>query len=106
MARKTNDEPLQGLALIKEVSRRIRVARSYWDAHNNAACRLERERAMELYDTLSRTREGKDSPGAARMAPLPEREVLRRRQDQAGRRQAGREIIAAACLAGPFHATT
>jgi hypothetical protein len=29
------DNPLEGDALIKEVSRRIRVARSYWDAHNN-----------------------------------------------------------------------
>ena len=34
--------------LIKEVCRRIRVARSYWDAHNNAACRGERDRALEL----------------------------------------------------------
>jgi len=55
MARESNDAPLAGEALIKEVSRRIRVARSYWDAHNNAACRLERERAMELYETLSKT---------------------------------------------------
>ncbi|BAY23943.1 hypothetical protein NIES2100_37360 [Calothrix sp. NIES-2100] len=39
------DAPLTGEALIKEVCRRIRVARSYWDAHNNAACRGERDRA-------------------------------------------------------------
>ncbi|MBM0740283.1 Precorrin-3B methylase [Phormidium sp. CLA17] len=39
--------------LIKEVCRRIRVARSYWDAHNNAACRGERDRALELYNTLT-----------------------------------------------------
>ncbi|NEQ67918.1 MAG: Precorrin-3B methylase, partial [Symploca sp. SIO2D2] len=26
-------------ALIKEVCQRIRVARSYWNTHNNAACR-------------------------------------------------------------------
>jgi hypothetical protein len=45
-------------ALIKEVCRRIRVARSYWDAHNNAACRGERDRALELYNTL--TKEQKD----------------------------------------------
>jgi len=45
-------------ALIKEVCRRIRVARSYWDAHNNAACRGERERALALYNTL--TKEQKD----------------------------------------------
>lgn len=36
---------LSGKALVKEVCRRIRVARSYWDAHNNAACRHERNRA-------------------------------------------------------------
>ena len=47
-------EPLTGEALIKEVCRRIRVARSYWDAHNNAACRGERERALALYDTLTK----------------------------------------------------
>lgn len=51
---KRNAKPLTGNALIKEVSRRIRVARSYWDAHNNRACRGEREKAMELYETLSR----------------------------------------------------
>lgn len=47
------DAPLTGEALIKEVGRRIRVARSYWDAHNNAACRGERDRALALYNTLS-----------------------------------------------------
>jgi len=50
--------PLTGAALIKEVCRRIWVARSYWDAHNNAACRGERERALALYKTL--TKEQKD----------------------------------------------
>jgi len=45
--------PLSGAALINEVSRRIRVARSYWDAHNNRACRGEREKALALYETLS-----------------------------------------------------
>jgi len=50
--------PLTGAALIKEVCRRIRVARSYWDARNNAACRGERERALALYKTL--TKEQKD----------------------------------------------
>ena len=49
---------LTGVALIKEVCRRIRVARSYWDAHNNAACRGERDRALALYNTL--TKEQKD----------------------------------------------
>jgi hypothetical protein len=48
------DEPLSGAALVKEVCRRIRRARGLWDAHNNAACRGERERALELYATLSR----------------------------------------------------
>ena len=47
------DTPLAGAALIKEVSRRIRVARSYWNAHNNRACRGEREKALALYETLS-----------------------------------------------------
>ena len=45
--------PLTGTSLIKEVCRRIRAARSYWDAHNNHACRRERERALALYETLS-----------------------------------------------------
>jgi hypothetical protein len=47
-------QELSGEALVKEVCRRIRLARSYWDAHNNAACRLERERALGLYATLSK----------------------------------------------------
>ncbi|MBW4512765.1 MAG: Precorrin-3B methylase [Scytonematopsis contorta HA4267-MV1] len=49
---------LVGEELIKEVCRRIRVARSYWDAHNNPACRGEREKALALYNTL--TKEQKD----------------------------------------------
>lgn len=48
------ENPLTGEALIKEVCRRIRVARSYWDAHNNAACRGERDRALALYNTLTK----------------------------------------------------
>lgn len=51
--KKPNAKPLTGDALIKEVVRRIRVARSYWEAHNNRACRGEREKAMELYESLS-----------------------------------------------------
>jgi hypothetical protein len=50
---KPTDGPLVGTALIKEVCRRIRMARSYWDAHNNAACRGERTKAIQLYETLS-----------------------------------------------------
>ncbi|MEM0980479.1 MAG: Precorrin-3B methylase [Cyanobacteria bacterium P01_H01_bin.58] len=53
------DQPLQGDALIKEVCRRIRVARSYWDAHNNAACRKEREKALALYNTLTKAEKEK-----------------------------------------------
>ncbi|MCU0527649.1 MAG: Precorrin-3B methylase [Elainella sp. Prado103] len=48
-----SDDSLTGAALIKEVCRRIRVARSYWDAHNNAACRRERDRALALYSRLT-----------------------------------------------------
>lgn len=40
--------------LVKETCRRIRVARSYWDAHNNRACRHERDRALELYNQLTK----------------------------------------------------
>lgn len=47
------DKPLVGKALVKEVNRRIRVARSLWDKHQNAGCRRERERALKLYETLS-----------------------------------------------------
>ncbi len=49
----SRDGPLTGPALIKEVCRRIRLARSCWDAHNNAACRGERTKAMALYESLS-----------------------------------------------------
>jgi hypothetical protein len=52
-------EPLKGDALVKEVCRRIRVARSYWDAHNNAACRGEREKALALYNTLTKAEKEK-----------------------------------------------
>ena len=51
--KKPDAKPLVGAALIKEVCRRIRLARSRWDAHNNAACRGEREKALELYETLT-----------------------------------------------------
>ena len=49
-----NCKPLTGKALIKEVCLRIRLARSRWDYHNNKACRREREKAMELYESLSK----------------------------------------------------
>ena len=51
--KKPNAQPLSGTALIKEVCRRIRLARSRWDDHNSAACRAEREKAMALYESLS-----------------------------------------------------
>ena len=51
--KKPSDRPPTGTLLIKEVCRRIRVARSYWDAHNNRACRGEREKALVLYESLS-----------------------------------------------------
>ncbi|MHA3771828.1 Precorrin-3B methylase [Verrucomicrobiota bacterium sgz303538] len=51
--KKKSDQPLTGEALIKETCRRIRVARSYWDAHNNRACRGEREKAIALYERLT-----------------------------------------------------
>jgi hypothetical protein len=53
-AKTKTSKPLTGVALIKEICRRIRVARSYWDAHNNRACRAERERALVLYESLSK----------------------------------------------------
>jgi hypothetical protein len=55
MPAKKTSKPLVGEALIKETCRRIRVARSYWDAHNNRACRGEREKALALYESLSDT---------------------------------------------------
>jgi hypothetical protein len=48
-----SERPLTGAALLKEACRRIRVARSYWDAHNNRACRGERDKALALYETMS-----------------------------------------------------
>lgn len=55
VSKKADKQPLTGTALIKETCRRIRVARSYWDAHNNRACRGEREKALALYESLSNT---------------------------------------------------
>ena len=57
--KKDNGKPLTGTALIKETCRRIRVARSYWDAHNNRACRGERAKAMALYESLSKAERAK-----------------------------------------------
>ena len=54
VVKKKKNQELTGKELVKEVCRRIRVARSYWDAHNNAACRGEREKALALYNTLTK----------------------------------------------------
>lgn len=54
VAKKKKSKELTGKALVKEVCRRIRVARSYWNAHNNPACRGEREKALALYETLTK----------------------------------------------------
>jgi hypothetical protein len=51
--RSKSSAPLMGEALIKETCRRIRAARVLWDAHRNAACRGERQKALNLYETLS-----------------------------------------------------
>lgn len=67
-----NSTPLTGAALIKEVCRRIRVARSYWDAHNNRACRGEREDALALYERLTPGRARESAAGAGRLAPPSE----------------------------------
>ncbi len=53
------EKPLEGEALIKEVCRLIRLARSAWDAHNNLACRTERDRAMALYGKLTKEQKEK-----------------------------------------------
>ena len=58
-AKKKLSNPLTGAALIKESCRRIRVARSCWNAHNNRACRAEREKALVLYESLSKEEQGK-----------------------------------------------
>jgi hypothetical protein len=55
----TDNSVLSGQALIKETCRRIRLARTYWDAHNNLACRTERTRALMLYETLSKEQKDK-----------------------------------------------
>jgi hypothetical protein len=51
---KIDVDSLSGPALIKEVCRQIRLARSHWDAHRNGACRRERDRAIRLYEKLGR----------------------------------------------------
>jgi hypothetical protein len=45
--------------LVKETCRLIRLARSYWDAHRNHACRTHRDMALKLYEGLSREQKEK-----------------------------------------------
>ena len=59
MKKHDGPETLSGEALRKEVCRRIRLSRSYWDAHRNHACRSERERAIRLYNTLTKAEKEK-----------------------------------------------
>ena len=59
MNKRGGPDGLSGDALRKEVCRRIRLARSYWDAHRNPACRAERARAIQLYDTLTKAEKEK-----------------------------------------------
>ena len=51
--KKPSNKPPTSAELVKEACRRIRLARSLWDAHKNAACRAERAKAMELYERLT-----------------------------------------------------
>jgi len=44
---------------VKETCRLIRLARSYWDAHRNLACRTHRAIALKLYESLSREQKEK-----------------------------------------------
>ena len=54
-----HDKPLTGAALIKETCRRIRLARSFWDEHNNRACRGEREKVPQVLRVWLRYRSEK-----------------------------------------------
>lgn len=51
------EKSLVGEALVKEVCRRIRVVCSYWNAHNNVACRGESDRAIALYNMMQEQKE-------------------------------------------------
>ena len=52
-AKKRSIDSLTRNELLKETTRRIRVARTLWDEHKNAACRGERQKALELYALLT-----------------------------------------------------
>lgn len=68
------DKKLEGEALIKETTRRIRAAKGLWDAHRNAACRGERDRALVLYNQLT--------PAQKEKIPQPLRIWLRYRSEK------------------------
>jgi len=52
---KIDDADLSGPPLVKETARRIRLARTHWDGHRNGACRIERKRALALYERLTKS---------------------------------------------------
>ena len=56
---KVDPSTLSGTALIKEVNRRLRLARSRWKDHNNKATRAEREKALVLYESLDKAQREK-----------------------------------------------
>ena len=70
--KKNNDAPLEGEALIKEACRRIRAAKGLWDAHRNAACRGEREKALALYNQLTPAQKRQNSAAVKNMASVPQ----------------------------------
>jgi len=39
---------------VKETCRLIRLARSKWEAHDNLGCRTERDRALAVYESLTK----------------------------------------------------
>jgi len=54
MAKSDGDKKEAPKDPVKETCRLIRLARSKWEAHNNLACRTERDRALAVYDTLTK----------------------------------------------------
>jgi hypothetical protein len=75
--------------------RRIRVARTYWDAHNNRSCRGEREKALALYESLSE-QERKKVPQVLRVWLRCRSEKTRRGPHAAGNRAETTGICAGA----------
>ena len=51
--KKPSTRPPTSAERVKEACASIRRARVLWDAHNNAACRGERAKALALYEALS-----------------------------------------------------